>query len=187
MNLILKLLEQSKNTKELLSFTKYRDDDTFWFGYVVDYTEEFIAVQHYSKFGKNDGMIIHPLADFQRIDFNDDYSKAMQCVIDYSDEIYKPTKFEIEFGLNENFYSTILQQFVGKTTCIISIQINNDEFSSGYIDNISENDFVMICVGKMGEDLGMSILKIEDITSIQIDDIDNRKRQLLYKWRKASV
>jgi len=45
----------------------------------------------------------------------------------------------------------------------------------------------MICVGKMGEDLGISILKIEDITSIQIDDIDNRKRNLLYKWRKASL
>lgn len=186
MNIILELLEKSKNTKELLSFTRYRDE-TFWFGYITDYSEEYISIQHYTKYGKSDGIIIHPLSSFQRIDYNDDYSKAMQCVIDYSDEIHKPNKISIEFGLNENFYSNILNHFLGERNVIVSIQINNDEYSSGYIKEISETDFSMICVGKSGEDLGISILKIEDITSIQIDDIDNRKRNLLYKWRKASL
>lgn len=185
--LILDLLEKSKTTKELLSFTKYGEDESFWFGYVVEYSEEFVAIQHYTRFGKSDGIIIHPLIGFQRIDFNDDYSKAMQCVIDYSDEIYKANKIPIEFGLGESFHLNILQQFLGKTDSIISVQINNDQFSSGYIQEVTENDFSMICVGKAGEDLGISILKIEDISSIQIDDIDNRRRNLLYKWRKASL
>ena len=186
MNILTELLEKSKNTKELLSFTKY-GDETFWFGYITEFSEEHIAIQHYSKYGKNDGIIIHPLNGFQRIDYHDDYSKAMQSVIDYSDEIHKPNKIVLNFDNSENFYTNILNKFLGEKDIIISIQINNDEYSTGYIKEISETDFSMISVGKNGEDFGISLLKIDDITSIQIDDIDNRKRNLLYKWRKASL
>lgn len=186
MNLLTNLLEKSKNTKELLSFTKY-GDETFWFGYITEYSEDFIAIQHFTKYGKNDGIIIHPIVGFQRIDYKDDYSKAMQSVIDYSDEIHRPNKIKLNFFESENFYQNIIQQFTVETDVIISVQINNDEYSTGYVKEVSETDFSMICVGKMGEDLGISILKIEDITNIQIDDIDNRKRNLLYKWRKASL
>jgi hypothetical protein len=186
MNILNKLLEKSKNTKELLSFTKY-GDETFWFGYVIEYSEEYVAIQHFTKYGKNDGIIIHLLSGFQRIDYDDDYSKAMIPVIDYSDEIHKSNKIALNFGESENFHLNILRQFLDEKNIIISIQINNDEYSTGYIKEISEVDFTMNCVGKMGEDFGLSILKIDDITNIQIDDIDNRKRNLLYKWRKTSL
>lgn len=187
MNITLDIFEKSKNTKEILTFTKYNDDETFWCGYVVDYSEEYVSIQHYTKYGKNDGIIIHPISNFQQIDYNDDYCKAMQCVVDYSDQIDKINKIDIAFGLNENFYLNILKQFLGETNIVISVQINNDMFFTGYILEVSEEDFSMISIGKMGEDLGISILKVEDISSIQIDDIDNRKRNLLYKWRKASL
>jgi hypothetical protein len=111
----------------------------------------------------------------------------MQSVIDYSDEIHRPNKIKLNFFESENFYQNIIQQFTAETDVIISVQINNDEYSTGYVKEVSETDFSMICVGKMGEDLGISILKIDDITNIQIDDIDNRKRNLLYKWRKARI
>jgi hypothetical protein len=186
MNVLMELLEKSKSTKELLSFTKY-GDETFWFGYIKEYSEEFIAIQHFTKYGKNDGIIIHPLSGFQRIDYNDDYSKAMQCVIDYTDEIHKPNKIDFDFKDSDDFYSNILHKFLEQNSIILSIQIDNDEYLTGYIKEISETDFSMISVGKIGEDLGISILKIEDITSIQIDDVDNRKRNILYKWRKASL
>ncbi len=182
----MELLEKSKKTKELLSFTKY-GDETFWFGYVKEYSEEFIAIQHFTKYGKNDGIIIDPLNGFQRIDYNDDYSKAMQCVIDYTDEIHKPNKIDLDFSSSENFHSKILHKFLKQKNIILSVQINNDEYLTGYVKEISEIDFSIISVGKIGEDLGISILKIEDITSIQIDDIDNRKRNILYNWRKASL
>lgn len=187
MNITQEILEKSKATKEILSFTKYGEDDIFWCGFVIEYSDKHVAIQHFTKYGKPDGMIIHPLTDFQRIDYNDDYSKAMQIVIDYADEIYKAEKVTVEFGLSETFYLNILKQFSSVKDFLVSVQINNDEFSTGYIQEISETDFSMVCVGKMGEELGNSVFKIEDITSMQIDDVDNRKRHLLYKWRRASL
>ena len=32
-----------------------------------------------------------------------------------------------------------------------------------------------------------SLFKIEDITEVRVNDIDDRRRLLLYKWRKASL
>ena len=42
-------------------------------------------------------------------------------------------------------------------------------------------------VAKNGEDQGTSLFKIEDITEISVNDIDDRRRLLLYNWRKASL
>jgi hypothetical protein len=39
----------------------------------------------------------------------------------------------------------------------------------------------------MGEDEGTIIYRIDDISAIRINDIENRKRAMLYKWRKASL
>lgn len=187
MNLLLEQLEKSKQNKELLNFTVYNDDSKFWCGYVVDYSEDFVAIQHFTKFGKKDGMIVHPIERFERIDFNDDYVKAMECVIDYSDEIYKPNPINFVFLQEESYYESVLKQLKGNKNVITSFEISNDEYYSGYILEVSETDFIVNCVGKNGEDLGMSIFKIEDITSVQFDDVDNRRRNILFKWLKAKL
>lgn len=68
-----------------------------------------------------------------------------------------------------------------------SIEINGNDFFSGFVKDISEEDFILNCVAKNGEDLGTSIFKIEDVTEIRVNDIDDRRRLLLYKWRKSSL
>lgn len=187
MSLLIQQLEKSKQNKELLSFTIYGEDDKFWCGYVVDYSEEFVAIQHFTKFGKKDGIIVHPVEHFETIDFQDEYVKAMECVIDYSDQIYKPNNFNIDFFQSENFYRDVLNQLKNNEDVIVSFEISNSDYYTGYIKEASEIDFVINSVGKDGEDLGMSLFKVQDITSIQIDDVDNRRRNILFKWRKASL
>lgn len=187
MSLLFQQLEKSKLNKELLSFSVYNDDEKLWFGYVVDYSEEFVAIQHFTKFGKKDGIIVHPVEHFERIDFQDEYVKAMECVIEYSDQIYKPHKVNLVFSQNENFYSSVLKQLTGNKDVIVSFEISGNNYYSGYILEVSEIDFVINCIGKDGEDLGMSLFKIQDITNIHLDDVDNRRRNILFKWKKVSL
>ena len=92
MEIFNKILERSKLNKELLGLWKYNDDDGFWCGYVIDYNETLVKIQHYTKFGKPDGIIIAQIANIQSVDFDDEYAKAMQIVIDYSKEIEKEEK-----------------------------------------------------------------------------------------------
>ena len=187
MEIITKILERSKLNKELLGLWKYNDEDSFWCGYIIDYNETLIKIQHYTKYGKPDGIIIAQLANIKSVDFDDDYAKAMQVVIDYADEIEKETTFYINLSENDNWDFEIIKKLEGNFDILSSIEISNSDYFSGFITEVTETDFIIRCVGKMGEDEGSVIYKIEDITGFKINDIDNRKRCLLYKWRKAKL
>ena len=60
-------------------------------------------------------------------------------------------------------------------------------FFSGFVKEFSDEDFILHCISKNGEDLGTSLFKIEDINEIRVDDIDDRRKLLLFKWRKTNL
>jgi hypothetical protein len=187
MSIINKILERSRLNKELIGLWKYNDEDGFWCGYVIDYNESLVTIQHYTKYGKKDGIIIAQISDIQSLDFNDEYSNAMQYVIDYSNELEKEDETNITITEGEDWQFELLKQLEGNLDKITRLEINGSNYFSGFIQEVSEYDFILQCIGKLGEDEGTVIYKIEDITGFRINDIDNRKRAMLYKWRKASL
>jgi hypothetical protein len=78
----------------------------------------------------------------------------------------------------------MLQQLEGNKDVLVSVEINNDHYYTGFLLMVSETDFVMNSIGKMGEDEDKVIYRIEDVTAIRLNDMDDRKRKLLYDWRK---
>lgn len=52
MDLFTKMLLDSKENDKFLCLYEYSDDDKFWFGKVIDFNEEIIIFQHYTKFGR---------------------------------------------------------------------------------------------------------------------------------------
>ena len=183
MNLIDKILKSSKLNKKFLSFWVYSDEETFWFGQVIDYNKENIIIQHYTRYGKKDGIIIIKKSDIISIDINDDYSKAMTYIIENSIEISDENNFNLSFNFKENWQFELLKQIEGNYDFISSIEINNSYYS-GFVEEVDKENFTFNLIGKSGEDEGLTMFKVEDITHFKFNDIDNRKRLLLYNWRK---
>jgi len=182
MNLIDKVLKSSKLNKKFLSFWIYSDEETFWFGQVIDYNKENIIIQHYTRYGKKDGVIIIKKSDIQSIDINDDYSKAMTYFIENSIDISDEKKFNLNFNFKESWQFETLKQIEGNHDFISSIEINNSYYS-GFVEEVDKENFTINLIGKSGQDEGITMFKVEDITHFKINDIDNRKRLLLYNWR----
>ena len=178
MNLIDKILKSSKLNKKFLSFWVYSDEETFWFGQVIDYNKENIIIQHYTRYGKKDGIIIIKKSDIISIDINDDYSKAMTYIIENSIEISDENNFNLSFNFKENWQFELLKQIEGNYDFISSIEINNSYYS-GFVEEVDKENFTFNLIGKSGEDEGLTMFKVEDITHFKINDIDNRKRLLL--------
>lgn len=111
----------------------------------------------------------------------------MECLIEYSDIIDKPSKFSISLNQSENWQFDALLQLHNAKEQMASIEINGSDYYTGFVKDISDEDFILNCVAKNGEDIGTSLFKIEDITEIRVNDIDDRGRLLRYKWRKASL
>ncbi|HAI36785.1 MAG TPA: hypothetical protein DCM40_00900 [Maribacter sp.] len=185
-SILFEILKKSKENKEIIGIWKYNDDDGFWAGYVKDYNEELVTIQHFTKYGKSDGIIVERIENIKSVDFDDDYAKAMQCLIDYSSELDKDNPFEIELNDNEEWQIGILKQLEG-TDRIARLEINGSDYFSGFIKRLSESDLIIHCVGKMGEDEGTVFYRIEDVTAVRVNDIENRKRVMLFNWRKASL
>ncbi|POY38802.1 hypothetical protein C3L50_11765 [Flavobacterium alvei] len=181
------ILRKSKENKEIISIWLYNTDKGSFVGYITEINEEYIGFRHFTRFGKQDGIIFIKVANIKNIDFNDDYTKVMECLIEYSDIIDKPSEFSISLNQSENWQFDALLQLHKAKEQLASIEINGNEYFTGFVKDISDEDFILNCVAKNGEDLGTSLFKIEDVTEIRVNDIDDRRRLLLYKWRKASL
>lgn len=183
---LLEILKKSKEQKQIIGFWKYNDEDAFWAGYVLNLNEELVSIQHYTKFGKPDGIIVERIDNIKSVDYDDDYAKAMQYLIENATQIDKETNINLDLSFQENWQINLLKQLEG-TNHIVRVEIKGSEYYSGLISTLSKLDFVLQRIGDLGEDEGKSLYKIEDLTAIRINDIENRKKALLYNWRKASL
>ena len=183
MDLTTKLLTKSKENKSFLSIWTYNDDEKFWFGKILDFNDELVIIQHYTKYGKKDGIIVAKISEIISIDFEDDYSKAMNYIIENSEELANEREFIFDYLEKENWKKTLLNQLINRKDIITSVEIN-DEYFSGFIIEVDDENFIIKCVGSLGEDEGNALYKIEDLTGFKINDIDNRKRLMLFNWRK---
>lgn len=186
-NILHSILRKSKENKEIISIWLYNSDKGSFVGYITEINEEYIGFRHFTRFGKQDGIIFIKVANIRNIDFNDDYTKVMECLIEYSSIIDKPSDFSISLNHSENWQFDALRQIYEAKEQMASIEINGSDYFTGFVKAISDEDFILNCVAKNGEDLGTSLLKIEDVTEIRVNDIDDRRRLLLYKWRKSSL
>lgn len=186
-SILIDILQKSKNEQQIIGIRKYGDGDAFWSGYVIDFNEELVQLQHFTKYGKPDGIIIEQLSTIESIDFDDDYSKAMQYIIENNSLLDKQSNKTLNLNDPEDWQLETLLQLEGNKDVLVSVEMNNEHYYTGFLLVVSETDFVMNCIGKMGEDEDKVIYRIEDVTAIRINDMDDRKRKMLYDWRKNGM
>ena len=179
------ILEKSKQEKKFIGIWLYNDDDGFWSGIVKDYTDDFVILQHYTKYAKPDGLLIEKINNIESIDFDDDYSKAMEYLIEYAEVLDIETEIEVKIEHPETWQKDILDDQIGKKDRIVRVQINTDNYYNGFVEWCDDDTLIMALIGKEGQDQGKSVYKIEDINSIRVNDLENRKRLLLYNWRHS--
>lgn len=185
MNLIAKTLLASKEKGQFLSIYEYSDDDKFWFGKVVDFNEEIVVLQHYTKFGKQDGKLVLKRSYIKEINFDDDYERAMRYVIEHSCKIDEPKEIILNFNEN-NWQKSVLSQAKMTKDLIVSIEIENNRYS-GIVLDIEDEHFILQCIGNNGEDEGKSMFRILDVERVSCDDKNDRRKFLLYEWRKIGL
>lgn len=187
MGLLDNIFDRSKQHKEIISIRNYKDDDGFWAGYVQDFNDDIVTLRHYTKYGKPDGVIILNRIDIKSVEFDDDYSRAMQCIIDYSEQIDREPSLDIETPASEMWQYSLLKFAENNPNLIASVEISGNDMYSGFVEQVSEDDVVFHFVGDLGQSEGRGLYRIEDITAVRLNDMERRKRLMLYKWRQAKL
>lgn len=136
------MLLDSKENDKFLCLYEYSDDDKFWFGKVIDFNEEIIIFQHYTKFGKKEGKIVLRRSMISEIDFDNKYSKTMAYVISHRYEIDRKTEIPINCEDTENWRKSFLEQVKNRTDFLTSVKVNGS-FYSGFVKETDEDFFML--------------------------------------------
>jgi len=180
--MIQELLEESKVKKKLIGLDLYGDEG-YWCGIVIDYNDDTFQMQHYTKFGEKDGITVDEISKIERIDFDDKYLNSINYLItkqaELKENIHKNRFFEDLLG--DEWQVLALTPYLNEKNFLISLSISGDATYRGFVNRIDDYSFIFKCVGELGEDKGSSLFKFEDVFSMKINDLECRKRFILYK------
>jgi hypothetical protein len=182
-NLIKEIFQESKEKKKIINIRTYdNEDDSFYCGYILDYNDVVVQIKHFSEYGNDDGISIQKIDNIGNIEFEEDYSAAIQYLIQNNTDLDKSNIPDFKYDFSDNWRYKILSLFLVQKIIIV-IENYKLEKICGFVHKLTENELILKPIGKLGEDEGYSLYKLSDINSIQPDDLECRKRLLLYKWK----
>ncbi len=184
--MILDIILKSKETKILIGFNFYGSDNGFYCGYVLEFNDEFVIIQHFSKFGISDGILVHKLSDIQYFETETKYLNGIKQLIDSKDDVQKQSFLLKRNKETLDSFTNLFESFIGDKRYLIKFELNDDEIYFGFIEWCDENSFSIINIDNDGEIIGKAIFKFEDLKLYWVDDLECRKRQILHKAKNAS-
>jgi hypothetical protein len=178
--MILDILQKSKENKSLIGFNYYGSNDSFYCGYVVDYNETIVVIQHFTKFGFSDGILVHKLDGIKYYETQSLYLNGIQLLIEKQIVISNQSyKLDLTNGYLES-YTTLFESFIGNKDHIIKFEMDDAELYFGFIEWCDDDCFVVRKIDSDGFINGRSTFKFEDLKMYWIDDLECRKRKILY-------
>lgn len=181
-NILREILQESQDKKKIIGIRIYGHEDSIYSGYVLAFNDEIFQIRHFSPYGKDDGIVLEKIECIENIEYDDDYSDSQQYIIHNNEEIDKSNLTNFTFDLSENWKFENLKNFVDQKI-LVTIENSKMENICGFIIRVTENELIMNTIGKLGKDEGLSYYKLEDISSIQPDDLECRKLLCLYNWK----
>lgn len=182
--LLFKALAYSKKNKSVIGVRKYGDDSEFYVGYIIDFSDELIFLQHLTKYGVEDGIIVLRTEDIESFETEDDYVKAIQYLFDHPEKLPKQSVKALKAGKYDGWQYHFLKA-VFSSNSIITIEINKGELeTNGFILDFDEAFLKLQPISNTGASEGENFYKLEDITSISINKLESRKREALFLRNK---
>lgn len=158
-------------------YTNYADSDRFCYGKILSVNEEEILLYLISPNGEYDGLSVRNTNDVFRVEYGGEYEKKMLSLISDDNLDY----FEQCIDDNNLFLSVlILSQKCNK---IVSVELQNSGSFCvvGIVEDVNED----VCTIKQYDDYGnfdgYSIVKLDSITELSLDSIDERRISRLIK------
>lgn len=180
------LLEHSLKTKSLIGIRNYNDGDDLWVGYVVGFDNSFVVMQHISKLGLEDGLLIQRIENIESFEQNTAYINTYQSLLDSKTSVGKQTIKNIKLPKSENWQYEVLMGLFGKGK-IISIELYGDDGPiHGFILGCDETYLRYKPITDVGNDEGECIYKLADIKYVTADRLESRKRETFYKLKNKN-
>jgi hypothetical protein len=180
-----KILSHSKKAKGLIGIRKYSEDGEYYVGYIVDYNETFIAFQHVTKYGLEDGLYIEQIKNIESFETDDEYGKSYQALFNNNIKIESQTVKSLVVPQKKSWQHELLKSKFDKGK-IITIGLDDETIIHGYVVSYDETYLYLNLIGSLGEDEGKNLYKLDDIAAFSVDILESRKRAAFHKRRSRT-
>lgn len=175
---------ESKQNKKLLHIEKYGGNIAFC-GYVLSYNTKAVQIQHFTRYGKDDGVITILYSDIKYIIVDNEYLKSMQYIVDNNSLADNNKNAVLPLESSGDWIIQALSEYKGDRSVVLGLNIDGDWYL-GFVNDLDESFFSFSELDRNGTLIDTCIYKISDISSIHVNELESRKRLMLYNWRKNS-
>ena len=176
--MFLDILEKSKSEKKLVELNCYGVVEGFYCGYVLEYSEEFVIFQHFTKFGFYDGILTLSLADIKFIESDTAYLKGIDLMMNNQNLVLNQT-YKLR-GKNNESFTHLFESFIGNKDYLIKFELADEDLYFGLVEWCDEDYFSIINIDIDGSVIGKATFRFEDLKMYSVDDLECRKRKILY-------
>lgn len=183
MKILSKILKESQRKKKFLGIRTYGSEEELWCGYVLNYSDKLIQIQHFTEYGKPDGIVVERISNIEGVDSNYKYADAIEYLYQLNYNHEKLVK-EINLSNSDSWQSKTLKRFKG-TDDVLSVKHEDENTYYGKVEDVDTEFVKLYTVGSIGESEGSYTMRLADIISIQIGSVESIKRNALLKRNKA--
>jgi hypothetical protein len=162
------LIASYKDKEIVLIYTNSEQTQNFSAGIVSEVFNNEVIISHYLPNGKYDGYVVKQIADIYKIETNSKYVKKIKIL----SEINK-TKHDKLCRVKDDGFFTLLT-YAYETKKVVTIELidsgNND--ATGFVEQINDKCCTISMIDDYGEDDGVSIFNIDDISHLSCDGDD---------------
>lgn len=170
------ILQKSQISKNKLSiYFSSSESNGFCFGTIEFCDEKQFIIGSYTPYGEDDGFILRKIDDVTKIETDSKYTEKMISLIEMLG-----TK-HATLSVNDNDVVKYLIKKAKSNYRIISIELlDSEELVVGYIQSISYPMCEIKQINEYGEEDGLLIFNIDDVSSIRIESKDELMLERLY-------
>lgn len=187
MRILKEIFQKSKKTKKLIGiYARNIQYDDFCVGYVIDFNENYLVIQHVTKYGIKDGIHIKEILTIEKVETESEYIRTCQLLFDNPELLPKQIINRVKLSTNDSWQ----YHFFTDNSCIgelIAFGFKGDDlFNFGFLIDFDEDNFIVHLIGQAGESQETNTYHLLDINSIALDTLTCRKRKCLFQLRKNS-
>jgi hypothetical protein len=177
------ILYNSKNNKSLIGFNLSNGDSTYYAGYVLDYTDEVLVLQNYTRFGIIDGVSVHILDDLKNFEVDTVYLNCLKYLIDNQLKMLSQMYEYTEPTIAKSELIQILEQYIANREVMLKFEMKDAHVYYGYLEWVDDLYFSINSIDVDGLLIGRNIFKHEELKLFWVDDLECRRRLMISKLK----
>lgn len=172
-------LERAKLSQSLVSVYYDSDDwSHFSVGYVDLVTASHVRLRAVSRYGEPAGFEIRELPEVCKVEQGGKYEKKIEKLVRNKGQVFK------EVGLKDysasDLFRDALRQSLEDSVIIVVWGNDDDDSSTGYVEDLEAESFTLRLINQFGENDGFATMSIDEIICLDFNTRSEQMRKFLH-------